>query len=131
MSVDEMIKQVTTTLEKQGNARAVFSEPIKLESHTVIPVATVGVGGAGATAGGRQGGPLTRLLGAGGGMGLSIRPVGFIHESGSEVVFTAIHLDGAGQPFLSEAATAVGRLARALTALIPAVRTGDGPKRRP
>ena len=109
--VYELMKQVATSLEREGNVRTVFSEPVKLETHTVIPVATVGLGGGGGgAAGSRESGSAANPLGGGGALAFNVRPVGFIHESGSEVVFTPIHIDGRGKPLLTEAAAALGRV---------------------
>ena len=102
MPYEDLVKQMGVALERDGNVQAVFGEAVKLEHHTIIPVAVVAGGGG---AGGTQGD-----LSAGGmGMALNVRPVGFIYESGDEVLFTPIHLDGRNRPLWSEAAFGVRR----------------------
>ncbi len=100
-----VVRDVTTALEREANVRAVFGEPIRLETKTVIPVATIGLGGGGG--GVRSLGaavesvrrwisPKTvhtapsRTLAGGGGAGFNVRPVGFLHEEDGRVVFTPI-----------------------------------------
>jgi len=97
--------EIATTLEREGNVRAVFGDPVKLETRTVIPVASIAMG---AGAGGvRAFGaaihavrrwfskrpldvtPSRTLLGGGGG-GLDVRPVGYLSEVDGRVVFTRI-----------------------------------------
>ncbi|MBS2031850.1 MAG: hypothetical protein JST54_28395 [Deltaproteobacteria bacterium] len=118
MSIDEMMKQVATTLEKEGNAKTIFAQPVKLESHTVIPVAAVNFAAAAAGSGMPGAGKLARFLGGGGGGGIDVKPVGFIHESGTEVVFTPIHIDAKGKPFATEGASAIGRVMGVLTSML-------------
>jgi uncharacterized spore protein YtfJ len=96
---------IVAVLEHDGNVRAVFGAPMKLDTRTVIPVASVAMGGG---AGG------IRTLGSaiatarkwlwrkdvhvdpshsvagGGGGGIDVRPVGFLHEDDGRVVFTPI-----------------------------------------
>jgi uncharacterized spore protein YtfJ len=99
--------------ERDGNVQAVFGEAIKLEHHTIIPVAVVAGGGG---AGGTQG---EQSVSAGGmGLGLNVRPVGFIYESGDQVLFTPIHLDGRNRPLWSEAAFGVRRAIDLASAVI-------------
>jgi uncharacterized spore protein YtfJ len=117
--MEEIVKQVAESVEKEANARAVFGQAVKLERHTVIPVASVNLGGGG---GGAMPGPRTPALvralrGGGAGMGLNVRPVGFIHEREGEVVFTPIHVDVANRPWLSELASGLGRSFDVLTSL--------------
>lgn len=112
MSLEETMQQITETLGKEGNVRAVFGEPLKLEHHSVIPVAAVGVGGGGGIgkrppATGAQSADGANA--AAGGMAFAVRPLGFIHESGSEVVFTPIQSRPAN-PFLTQAASSLGRV---------------------
>lgn len=94
--LEELIKQIGDTIQNEANAKAVFGDPIKLDNHTIVPVAVinVGFGGGGATrAPEEKPAPLRRFFGAGGGMGLQARPVGFIHEKDGQVVFTPIHVE--------------------------------------
>ncbi len=106
MAIEELVRKVAETLEKEGNTRAIFGEPIKLDTKTLIPVACVAVGGAGAGVSPKAD---QRGFGAGGGGGLNVMPVGFIHEQAGEIVFTPIHLDVKGRPFLTEASQGIGR----------------------
>lgn len=105
MPFEDLMDQLALTLERDGSVQAVFGEPIKLEQHTIVPVAVV-TGGAGA--GGSQGADAGGFAG-GAGFGLNVRPVGFIHESGENVIFTPIHLDVRNKPVLTEAAFGVRR----------------------
>ena len=100
----ELVRQIARAFESEANVRAVFGEPVKLDGHTIIPVATIFVsfgGGVGVGAGiGRavEGAValasriLPRALagGAGGGLNVSVRPVGFIHDGKDGVAFTPI-----------------------------------------
>lgn len=103
MAIEDLVAQVATTLERDGRVQAVFGEALKLEHHTIVPVAVVSGGGG---AGGAQASPRTGFSG-GAGLGLQVRPVGFIHESGEDVVFTPIHLDVPNKPLWTEAAVGV------------------------
>ena len=97
-----IVHDVTTVLRQEGNVDVVFGKPVKLDTCTIIPVATVSLGGGG--------GGLLRLgptvdvirrwirrsvspgsrIGGGGGWGIDVRPVGFLSEVGGHVVFTSI-----------------------------------------
>ena len=102
MPYEDLVKQMGVTLERDGSVQAVFGEAMKLEHHTIVPVAVVtGGGGAGGTQGANSAGGM--------GLALNVRPVGFIYESGDEVLFTPIHLDGRNRPLWSEAAFGVRR----------------------
>lgn len=103
MAMEDLVTQIANTLEKDGRVQAVFGEALKLEHHTIVPVAVVSGGGG---AGGAQGTVGTGFSG-GAGLGLQVRPVGFIHEQGTDVVFTPIHLDVRNQPLWTEAAVGV------------------------
>lgn len=100
MAFEELVKQVAVSLERDGRVQAVFGEAMKLEHHTIVPVAVV-TGGAGA--GGTQGASDSSFAG-GAGLGLNVRPVGFIYEHGDDVLFTPIHLDVRNRPLWTEAA---------------------------
>ena len=95
MAFEEIVKQVAETIQKEANARAVFAEAMKLETHVVIPVAAVHIslGGGGTGSSRKPTSELARFFGAGGG-GLDVRanPVGFIHEKDGAVVFTPIEI---------------------------------------
>lgn len=133
MTMEEVITRLAQTLEKEGNVKAVFAEPIKLEHHTVVPVATVafgaGVGGARGIPGipGKALEALSKLFGFGGLGGIDVRPVGFIHERKGEVVFTAIHVDGKGTPLITEAASGIGRVVDTVTGIFTPERAIERP----
>jgi uncharacterized spore protein YtfJ len=95
MAFEEIVKQVAETIQKEANARAVFADPIKLETHVVVPVATIHIGlGGGGTGGSRKPhSELARFFGAGGGgLDVQAKPIGFIHEKDGEVVFSPIEI---------------------------------------
>ncbi len=116
MAFEDVVKQLTETFEKEGNAKAVFGEPMKLESKVVIPVAVVGIGGGGALGSAPESSKLMKaIFSGGGGGGINVRPVGFIHEKDGEVIFTPIHLDVRGKPFLNEASHGLGRAIDAIS----------------
>lgn len=129
MAFDEMMKQVALTLERDGSVRAVFGEAIKLEHHTIVPVAVVSGGGG---AGGSQG----EQAAGGAGIAVNVRPVGFISEHGDEVTFTPIHLEGQNRALRTEAALGVRRAIDLASAVIAQLTHGrgrkvEGPKREP
>ena len=100
----EIVKQIVHAFETEANVKAVFGEPVKLDGHSVIPVAAVFVSiGGGAGLGGGFGKAVQgavelaqRFLprglagGGGGGINLWVRPVGFIHDDKDAVTFTPI-----------------------------------------
>jgi uncharacterized spore protein YtfJ len=112
MAMEDIVKQVSEALSKEGNSRVVFGEPMKLDDKVVIPVASVRVGGGGAAVSPRAdlNPVLKALLGGGAGGAFEVRPVGFIHERGGEVTFTPIHLDVRGKPWVIEAASGLGKV---------------------
>jgi len=108
MPFEEIVKQVAETIQKEANARAVFGEPAKLDTHIVIPVASVVISISGGGVGGsrKPGAEIARLLGGGGG-GLNVvaSPVGFIHEKDGVVIFTRIEKprpEEKGLPLMAE-----------------------------
>ncbi len=92
MAFEEIIKQVAETIQREANARAVFGEPAKLDTHVVIPVASVVISISGGGGGGlrKPGVDIARLFGGGGGLNVTASPVGFIHEKDGVVAFTRI-----------------------------------------
>jgi uncharacterized spore protein YtfJ len=84
MDLESIAKHIAETIERSGNAKAVFGEPVKLATQTIVPVVAISahVGGGG----GRSG------IGGGGGGGFHLRvvPVGYIHEKEGAVVFSPI-----------------------------------------
>lgn len=108
MSIEHLIQQITQLVEERATVRTVFGDPIKLDKHTIVPVAKVLLAGGGG-GGGREGEkgegeeplaaasatneaaqPRAVERGGGGGGTFSVTPLGFIHERNGEVVFTAI-----------------------------------------
>ena len=116
MSTEEMVKQVAQTVEHEGNSAAVFGTPVKLDNKVVIPVAAIkfGAGGGGFAPEGENP-KLKKIFSGGGGGALDVRPVGFIHESNNQVVYTPIHVDVRNKPFLNEVATGIGHLIHAVS----------------
>ncbi|MGZ6142487.1 MAG: spore germination protein GerW family protein [Myxococcales bacterium] len=93
MAFEEIVKQVAETIQKEANVRAVFAEPMKLDTHIVVPVASVvvSIGGGGGGGSRKPGAELQRFFGGGGGgVNVTATPVGFIHEKDGQVVFTYI-----------------------------------------
>jgi uncharacterized spore protein YtfJ len=93
MPLEEIVKQVAETIQKEANARAVFGEATKLDTHVLIPVASVTVNISGGGGGGarRPAQEIARLFGGGSGaLNVVSTPVGFIHEKDGQVVFTRI-----------------------------------------
>ena len=106
----EFAREIAGLLETEGNVKAVFGEPVKLESRVIIPVAAITVNLGGGIGFGGTTGLLKKVqgvveaaaqalpgpFGAGGGGGLEIqvRPVGFIHEGPEGAIFSPIPRDG-------------------------------------
>jgi uncharacterized spore protein YtfJ len=110
------VHDIAEMIEHEGSVRAVFGPPTKLETRTIIPVASVALGGGGGgmgSLGAAIDGLRRRFLGGvtsnwlsaaapkpreepgrtfvgGGGGGLDVRPVGFICEEDGRVVFRRI-----------------------------------------
>jgi len=87
MDITALVHEVAEAIGRSGQARAVFGDPLKLDTQTIIPVAVVmtRLGGGGGT---------TAIIGGGGGVGmhLDVLPVGFIHEKDGVATFTALDL---------------------------------------
>ena len=93
---------VARMLEREGNVTSVFGAPVKLDNKTVIPVAFVNVGSGGGgvfvPAAQRFLDRIRRLLPArlgagGGGFGIHVRPIGYLHEEDGHVVFSRIDVN--------------------------------------
>lgn len=84
MDFESIARHIAETIERSGNAKAIFAEPVKLTTQTVVPVAAIScqVGGGGGHAG--------IGVGGGGGFNLRVLPIGYIHEKDGEVVFSSI-----------------------------------------
>jgi uncharacterized spore protein YtfJ len=102
---EAIARELSQLLQTEANTRTVFGEPVKLEARTVIPVATIeiGAGGGGGVADsfvarGLRGvvAKAKRIVlgasaaGAGGGIAVKVRPVGYLTEENGRVVFNAI-----------------------------------------
>ncbi|MGC4115622.1 MAG: hypothetical protein QM765_13665 [Myxococcales bacterium] len=84
MNLEKALQELGGKLAEEADVRAVFGDPLKLDGHTVIPVAQIDI----------------QLVGEGGGAArLTATPVGFVCEEGERVVFRAIEL----RPARSEA----------------------------
>lgn len=104
MDIEKIIKEIGDTIQTSANVKAVFGKPVKLGTHTVIPVAKVSV----SLGGGGSGHPKAEKkeeeaaepdekgFGGGGGMKLTSTPLGYIHEKEGEVVYTAIEVPQEG-----------------------------------
>ena len=78
--------RIVQSIVENAHAQAVFGEAVKLDTHTIVPVAAVKMSGGGG------GGGLLRLLGGGGGGNVKVVPLGFITEREGEVTFTPIEI---------------------------------------
>ena len=105
MELDTVTRELAETIQKEANSRAIFGEPVKLDTHVMVPVAVVSI--AGGAGGGTGTGPSKVKedelkpgsgTGGGGGLAIQVRPVGFIHEKDGQVVFTRIDEAAAGLP---------------------------------
>lgn len=86
---DPSLMNATTIVQsivENAHAQAVFGEAVKLDTHTIVPVAMVKISGGGG------GGGLLRMLGGGGGGNMKVVPLGFITEREGEVTFTPIEI---------------------------------------
>jgi len=85
------IHDVAETIQREGSVRAAFGDAIQLGTHSIVPVAIVSVGGGGG--GGhvpRGRDPADARSAIALGLGVTITPVGFIHEEDGKVVYTPI-----------------------------------------
>ncbi|HUI40024.1 MAG TPA: spore germination protein GerW family protein [Methanothrix sp.] len=72
--IAEILKTITTEMQKSLSARTVVGDPVSLDGKTVIPLVSVGMGfGAGTGMGKGQ-----ETVGGGGGGGLGMKPVAVI-----------------------------------------------------
>lgn len=120
MDISGIVHDLADTIQKEGNARAVYGEPVKLDEHTIVPVAvvTVTVGGGGGAGHGPGGGKAKEEpggFGGGGTMTVKSIPVGFIHEKDGDVVFHAIDLPGPLTEGDGKPKTVLGQLLATLT----------------
>jgi uncharacterized spore protein YtfJ len=101
-----VVRDIAHAIEAEGNTKAIFGAPAKLDQHTIIPVATLEIGlGGGGGGGGSFGseklreaaaGLVSKLvptaIAGGGGFGVKLRPVGFLSELEGRVIFTPIEV---------------------------------------
>ena len=98
-----VVRELAEVIRSEGNIGVVFGSPMALEKHKIIPVARVEIGFGGGIGGSidRNGngvakhlGALARIVrrgfGAGGGGGIKVIPLGFIHEDGERIHYRAI-----------------------------------------
>lgn len=125
MPIEDLVKQVAGTLERDSGVRAVFGPSIELQHHVIVPVAVISGGAAG---GGSQPGMESGAFAGGMGIGLNVRPVGFIHESGDHVIFTPIHVEERRRSILAEAANGVRRAVNLLSSVVTQFVQNTGPR---
>jgi uncharacterized spore protein YtfJ len=104
-AAETIARELKQMLATETNANAIFGSPVKLDQHTVVPVAILEIGGgagggfgrgAAADAGKSFLQKAKRLVarggggGAGGGLAIRVRPVGFLCEENGRVVFMPI-----------------------------------------
>jgi uncharacterized spore protein YtfJ len=109
MNIPELIQQVTDKIEKFAHVKVCFGEPVKINQQTIIPVASIRIGGGGGGCMGKGIQPTEQVegtegseaeeqtackgTGGGGGFGMQVKPVGYIEEVDGAVRFRPI-LDG-------------------------------------
>ena len=89
MKVSQITPEIDKAIEtanKLGHVKAIFGDPIKLETQTIVPIGVV------ITSFGAGGGGLAFASGMGGGGDLRVLPIGYLHEHDGDVVFTAIEV---------------------------------------
>jgi len=105
MNIPEIIQQVTDKIEKFAHVNVCFGEPVTLDQQTIIPVASIRVGGGGGGGIGTGMPPAEQVedaeeseaeeftckgTGGGGGFGMKVKPVGYIEETDGVVRFRPI-----------------------------------------
>lgn len=101
VEIGDIVGRIGETIQNEANVKAVFGQPIQLDSKTFVPVAVVsvslGAGGGGARILGKlleeKGG--TAPFGGGGAMNVFAVPVGFLSEKEGAIVFTPIEIHDA------------------------------------
>ena len=89
MKVSQITPEIDKAIEtanKLGHVKAIFGDPIKLDTQTIVPVGVV------ITSFGAGGGGFPLMSGVGGGGDLRVLPIGYLHERDGDVVFTAIEV---------------------------------------
>lgn len=93
MELNDQLKDIMKEMEKKGDVKAVFGEPIKEGNITIIPVAAFAVmGGGGAGEGEPKMGEEGKMKGKGMGMGYGKKahPVGYIKIENNQATFEPI-----------------------------------------
>ncbi len=104
MNITEIIQQVAEKIGKTANVEACFGEPVTLDQQTIIPVASICMGGGGGGGFGQiqaeqpedvEEGEAEEQraqvdTGGGGGFGMQVKPVGYIEEMDGVVRFRPI-----------------------------------------
>lgn len=80
------IEKAIETANKLGHVKAIFGDPIKLDTQTIVPIGVV------ITSFGAGGGGLPLMSGMGGGGDLRVLPIGYLAEKDGAVAFHAIDL---------------------------------------
>jgi uncharacterized spore protein YtfJ len=95
--LEVVIKEIAETVQREGSVRAVFGDPLKLDTHSIIPVAAVRInlgGGMGSAKAPAADNLKAKLMpsgfGGGGGINIEAVPLGFIFEREGTVTFNAI-----------------------------------------
>ncbi|MDK2892528.1 spore germination protein GerW family protein [Methanohalophilus sp.] len=84
MGLEDIMKEVSTELEKLVSTKTVVGEPIEVAGATIVPVSRVSFG-FGSGGGEGKKGATEEGFGGGGGAGARIEPVAFIVVSGEDV----------------------------------------------
>lgn len=84
MGLEDLMKEVSTELEKLVSTKTVFGDPIEVAGATIVPVSRVSFGFGSGGGEGKKGGT-EEGFGGGGGAGARIEPVAFIVVSGEDV----------------------------------------------
>lgn len=96
MDFEKLVKEISEMIQREGNVRAVFGEPITLDTHKLVPVARCslnvggGIGSGDGIGPGKDGDRTAHALGGGGGINIVISPLGFLQEVEGRVTYTPI-----------------------------------------
>lgn len=101
--IEHIVSDLRHAIETEGNVKAIFGAPVKLDEHTIVPVMTleIAVGGGGGIGGGpkiiRGAVELAKKIlptgwgaGAGGGFSVRLKPAGFIRDDHDGAWFVPI-----------------------------------------
>lgn len=105
--IEKIVSEVADVVRREANVRAVFGEPMHIDGHDLVPVATVdltvGAGGTFAQGGteeaeGKIAATVRRMVpfgGGGGGLHVAVTPMGWLAAENGVVVFHALDEKGA------------------------------------